>query len=53
MHRIYSTAIFCSKVLNSQHVSPLVNMTFSTLGTSNFTGQSQLTSNCVDIPCAL
>lgn len=52
MHKIYSTATFCSKVLNSQHVSAPANMTFSIRGTSNSIGQSQLTSNCVDIPCA-
>lgn len=52
MHRIYSIAMFCSKVLNSQHVSAYVNMTISMLGTSNFVSQHQLTSSHVDIHCA-
>lgn len=53
VNRICSIATFCSKALNSQHVSAHVNMTFSMLGTFNFIGHRRLTSNCVDVPCAL
>lgn len=53
MNRIHSTAMFCSKALNSQYVSAHVNMTSSMLGTSNFIDLRQLTSNCIHIPCAL
>ena len=52
MDRIHCTASFCAKALNSQHVSALVNMTFSMLGTSDFIGHSQLTYTCANIPCA-
>lgn len=51
--RIHSTATFCFKAMYPQYVSACVTMTFSMLGTSNFIGQSQLTSSCVDIPYAL
>lgn len=53
MNRIHSTATFCSKALNSQYVSAHVNMTLSTLDTSNFIGKSQLASNCVGNPYVL
>lgn len=53
MNSIHGTAMFCSKALNSQYVSARVNVTSNMLGTSAFIGHSQLTSSCVDIPCAL